>query len=191
MAMRRLLCATLALTACTQGGSGPTLDGVIQDGTAVTPIFEKPEGYPYPLGDLSGSIGPGGVSLKSYDYSVGAIDPNVWVQNLAFHATFERADDPLAFGPVLTLTGIAPGPLTKGMRFPVIAELARENGTTNPVVLRSNPDATLQVTVFSEGGSGAYDRITALVTGEMCPPKGGTCQPMALRFDTEVYQNDW
>lgn len=195
MGVRLFLVAVACLTGCTQSGPAPIVDGVIQDGTAVIPIYKDAEQAPLPLGDMTGSIGPTLYVLKSYDYSVGAIDPAVWVHTMdgtrQMRATFERADDPHALGPVLRIKAAPPAALAKGMRFPANVELVQENGVQNPVVLRTVVPADITVAGFIEGGSGAYDRITGTLTGPICTPSGAACAPMSLRFDTGVYQNDW
>lgn len=205
MGVRLFLIAAACLTACTQSGPAPVLRGVIQDGTAVipiyeapvlpTPVFEPPEGYPYPLGDLSGSIGSSSYVLKSYDYSVGAIDPAVWTMEIdgvwRMRATFENATDPKAFGPEVTFKANPPAALAMGMRFPATIELVKADGKDNPVVLRTVVPAEVAITGFVEGGSGTYDRISGTVTGPICTPGGIACAQMALRFETGVYQNDW
>lgn len=181
----RLLPLVLVLAACTQTATE-------EAPVALTPEFEKPEGYPYPLGDLSGTIGGASYGLKSYDYSVGAIDPAVWVQDhedgRRLRASFESATDPEAAGPELTILATPPGPLAKGMRFPATVELTGAEGEPS---LRSATPAEMVITGFTEGGSGGYDRITATVVGELCPVAGSLCLAMDLTLRTGVYQNDW
>lgn len=182
----RFLPLVLALSACTQAAIAPE-EGPV----ALTPVFEKPEGYPYPLGDLSGTIGAAPLALKSYDYSVGAIDPAVWVQEMdgarRMRATFESATDPEADGPELTVLATPPAALAKGMRFPATVEWTPTAGAP---ALRSITPAEMVITGFTEGGSGSYDRITAMVSGAVCPATGD-CLPLALTLRTGVYQNDW
>lgn len=195
MGVRVFVIAAACLTACTQSGPAPVLEGVIQDGTAVIPIYKDAPPAPYVLGDMTGSIGPTAYVLKSYDYSVGVIDPAVWVQDMngtrEMRATFERADDPHALGPVLLIKATPPAALAKGMRFPVNVELVQEDGRQNPVVLRTVVPAEIAISDFAEGGSGAYDRITGTLTGPICTPRGTACTQMTLQFATGVYQNDW
>lgn len=194
MSMRFALLAVVALTACTQGGDTGA-DGLIGDAVALTPVFEKPEGYPYPLGNLTGTIGGTAYTLKSYDYSVGAIDPSAWVHEMdgtrKMRITFESADDPEADGPALVLQGNPPGPLAKGMRLPVTVDLVQEQEKADLTLLQTKAPADMVVTDFTEGGSGSYDRIGGTVSGTLCAPAGTGCVPMTLRFDTGIYQNDW
>jgi hypothetical protein len=195
MGVRVFVIAVACLTACTQSGPAPVLEGVIQDGTAVIPIYKEAAPAPIALGEMTGTIGPTAYVLKSYDYSVGAIDPAVWVQEMdgtrQMRATFERADDPRTLGPVLRIKAAPPAALAAGMRFPVNVELVQEDGRQNPVVLRTVVPAEIALTGFAEGGSGAYDRIAGMLTGPICTPSGAACTQMALQFATGVYQNDW
>ncbi len=194
MSLRFALLAVAALTACTQSNETGS-DGFIEGAVVLPPVFEKPEGYPYPLGDLSGTIGGTAYTLKSYDYSVGAIDPAVWVMEMdegwRMRATFENATDPEADGPEVTFKAKPPAALAKGMRFPAAVELVQSAGDDETVLLTSVDPAEVVITGFTEGGSGEYDRITATLTGTLCDPAGSACVPMALRFETGVYQNDW
>ncbi len=193
MSFRFALLVVAALTACTTGNTMP--DGSVEGPVVLTPAFEPPEGYPYPLGDLTGTIGGTAYTLKSYNYSVGAVDPNVWVvqsdDTWRMRGTFEDATDPKAETPELTFKANPPGALAKGMRFPATVELVKEDDREETVLLRSAEPSEVVITGFTEGGSGAYDRITATLTGTLCGPSGGGCVPMALRFETGVYQNDW
>ena len=193
MSLRFALLAVAALTACTTGNTMP--DGSVEGPVVLTPVFELPEGYPYPLGDLTGTVGGTAYTLKSYDYSVGAVDPNVWVVQSddawRMRGTFENVTDPKAETPELTFTANPPGALAKGMRFPATVELVKGDDREETVLLRSAEPSEVVITGFTEGGSGAYDRITATLTGTLCAPSGGGCVPMALRFETGVYQNDW
>ncbi|OYU18137.1 MAG: hypothetical protein CFE34_12145 [Rhodobacteraceae bacterium PARR1] len=194
MSLRFALVALATLSACTQSSETGS-DGFIKDAVVLTPVFEPPEGYPYPLGDLSGTIGGTAYTLKSYDYSVGAIDPAVWVMEMddgwQMRATFENATDPGADGPEVTFKAKPPAALAKGMRFLAAVELVQSTGDDEAVLLTSAQPAEVVITDFTEGGSGEYDRITATLTGTLCAPSGGGCVPMALRFETGVYQNDW
>jgi len=185
----------LLLAACTQGGgTGATPGGQVQ-GIVPDPVFEKPEGYPFPMGNMSGSVGTEALTLIAYDYSVGAIDPNVWLQpsegSFRFRAAFETPDAAPWAKVALTLEGRPTAPLVAGSRFDVTATLTETAG--NAVQLRgaTRVPATLAVTEFTEGGSGAFDRMRGTVTGALCDHLGADCQPMTLRFDTKVYQNDW
>ena len=112
-------------------------------------------------------------------------------RNFALRGTFENVTDPKAETPELTFTANPPGALAKGMRFPATVELVQGDDREETVLLRSAEPAEVVITGFTEGGSGAYDRITATLTGTLCAPSGGGCVPMALRFETGVYQNDW
>lgn len=184
----------LVLSGCTPGaGTVETPDDGVQ-GIVLEPVFEKPDGYPFPLGDLTGTWGRERITLRAFDYSVGAIDPSVWVSDgdvRAFRATFEQPDLPEVSGLTATLRGNPPAPLAAGMRFPVQVEFATDARGGSTVTGRTFAPAELAIATFTEGGSGSYDRITGTVTGSLCHPGGGGCQPLALRFDTEVYQNDW
>ena len=110
MSFRFALLAVAALTACTTGNTMP--DGSVEGPVVLPPAFEPPEGYPYPLGDLTGTIGGTAYTLKSYDYSVSAIDPNVWVVQSddawRMRGTFENATDPKAGTPEVTFTANPP-----------------------------------------------------------------------------------
>lgn len=184
----------IVLTACTTGSEKPVAEEPL--GIVLDPVFEKPEGYPYPLGDMSGTIGKTAYVLKSYDYSVGAIDPNVWVQEydgrINMRATFESATDPEAPGIALWFEATPPSLLAQGMTFPANVKLVQEqDGAASLPILKSFAPATVTITSFTDMGSGEYDRIKATLTGKLCNPGGGGCEPMDLRFDTGVYQNDW
>lgn len=188
-----LLPLVISLAACTPTESPRPNEE--EPGIVLEPVFVKPDGYPYPMGDMTGTIGPQRYVWKSYDYSVGAIDPSVWLQEidgaLEFHARFESATDPEAYGLVLSLSATPTSLLQQGVSLPITASLIKEDGKANPAILKTRDPATLTISAFTEGGSGSYDRITGQISGKMCKPDGKDCLPVDLRFETAVYQNDW
>lgn len=181
----------LGLAACTP--TAPEDGSTTPDGyVAITPTFDPPEGYPYPMGNLSGTIGTDSYVLTSYDYSVGAIDPNVWVQKqddaFQMRMQFESASDPQGDHPELAIEAAPPALLTAGMRLEAKVALEQGKGPAKTVLRKTFAPATLAIDTFTPGKDGSFDRIAGRLTGKMCNPGGGGCVPMDLRFDTTVYQ---
>ena len=151
-----------------------------------------PEGWPWLLGDVSGTLGKKAVAWQTYDFSIGALDASVWAG---------ETDGVVG----LHMRALPPGkPEAKRMALFVIADIGK--------VLRVGPAAgSVKVDILrydkrdgprmsSEGQSATLviDRLVrdpeninngtvrGSVTARLCPVKwiGKSCQDFSAKFDT-------
>ena len=156
--------------------------------------IEPPEGWPWKLGDVTGTLGGTAMAWETYDFSIGALDAAVWagdwegpvVLHLRAHVPGrpQQAQRQLRvnadFGDRLQ-AGPATGPVT------VLYLRGAEEGGAR----MSSEGQTASLTIESlmkDPENVNYGHITGTITARLCPVNwfGKTCQDLSLRFDTDM-----
>ena len=153
---------------------------------------DVPEGWPWLLGEVSGTLGKKAIAWQTYDFSIGALDASVWAGEregqIVFHLRALPPGKPQSDRMVLFVTADIGRDLRAGAASgDVTVEIPRGKDREGPRLSSEGQTATLMNDQLRRDPENINNgRVSGTVTARLCPVQWMTksCQDFSAKFDT-------
>lgn len=154
--------------------------------------MQVPEGWPWLLGNVTGTLGKKAVAWETYDFSIGALDASVWAGEsmgmVSLHLRGLPPGEPESDRGVLVVTADL-GPVLKvgqgeGL---VVAAIYRGKNREGARMVSDLASARVVIESLTRSAENInYGEVSGTVRAQMCPVGwlGKSCQPIELHFKT-------
>lgn len=153
---------------------------------------QVPEGWPWLLGDVSGTLGKKVVAWQTYDFSIGALDASVWAGEtdgqIVLHLRALPPGKPESDRMVLFVSaGIGKSLRVGPAGGNVTVEIMRGKDRKGAGMSSASLNATLVIDRLVRDPENINNgRVSGTVSARLCPVDwfGKSCQDFSAKFDT-------